>query len=230
MISQTWVDMLENSYFIFVYGITWIIAMATYNKYYNTILKYFPLLIAYTFLNELLGILIRYTDYFSFFSQKEYANANDIVYNIYDILFFGFFYFVYWKLLKSQKNRNWVLLGSGTALLSYIISAFLQNPLKVSLYYANAVSCWVLLSFIMIYLNQLRVDWNWKIQRGNLMFWISLGLAIFHLFFPFLFTTAYLNYEISQSYHLQSILRILIVIMYTIFCIGFIVSRKNTVK
>lgn len=204
--------------------------MVTYKKYFNTVLKYLPLLIAYTLLNELLAMFIRHSDYFSFFSQKEYSNANDIIYNIYDVLFFGFFYFVYWNLIKSKKAKTWVLIGSSIALMSYIISAILQNPLKVSLYYANAISCWILLSFILIYLNQLRVGWNWKIQRGNLMFWISIGLGIFHLFFPFVFTTAYLNYEIWETYHLQSILRVLIILMYSIFCVGFIVSRKNGVR
>lgn len=230
MLSNTWIEMVENSYFVPVYGVTWIIAMATYKKYYNGVLKYFPLLIAYTFLNELLGIFIRYTDYFSFFSEKEFANANDIVYNIYDLVFFGFFYFVYWKLAKSRKTRNWVLVGSGISIISYVVSSIWQNPLEVSLYYANAVACWILVSFAIIYLKQLLIGWDWKVQQGNLMFWVSIGLALFHLFFPILFITAYLKHDVWQAYHLQSITRILIVFMYGIFCVGFIFCRKNGVR
>lgn len=226
--SQSWTDILKNSYFIIIYGVTWVIAIATYKKNYNTAIKYFPLIITYTLLNELLGILVRYTDYFSFFTQKEYANANDIVYNIYDLLFFGFFYFAYWKLVKSEKAKKWILFGSTIALLSYIISAFFQNPILISLFYANAISCWILLSFAILHLNQLRLNWDWKIQRYNLMFWISIGLAIFHFFFPFIFVTGYLYYDIWTTYQLQSILRVLIIIMYGIFCCGFIMCRRKS--
>jgi len=226
--SQSLIDILKNSYFVIIYGVTWIIAIATYKKYFNTVIKYFPLIITYTLLNELLGILVRYTDYFTFFSQKKYANANDIVYNIYDILFFGFFYFVYWKLIKSKKSKKWILYGSAIALLSYIISAFFQNPILISLYYANAISCWILLFICILYFKQLRPNLNWKEQRYNLMFWITLGLAIFHFFFPFLFVTGYLDTDVYYKYNLQTIWRILIVIMYTLFSVGFIVSRKRS--
>lgn len=219
--------MLEQVHFLLIYGITLLISMITYKKYFNTILKYLPIIIVYTLLNELLGYFIRYTDYFSFFSISEYNKANDIIYNIYDIVFFGFFYYVFWKVLKSKKSKNWILFGSVISLAAYIVSTIFQNPFLVSLYYANAISCWILFCFTLLYFFQLKEKWDWKIQQHNLMLWISIGLAVFHLFFPFVFTTAYFNYDIWQTYHLQSILKFLIVIMYSFFCVGFILCRQK---
>jgi len=202
--------------------------MITYKKYFNTLLKYLPIIIAYTLLNELLGYFIRYTDYFSFFSKEDYNQANDIIYNFYDVIFFGYFYYVFWKAVVSKKFKNWILIGATIAFMTYVISAIFQNPFLVSLYYANAIACWILVFFIALYLIELNSISNWKSQIYNLMFWLSIGLAVFHLFFPIVFTTGYLNYEVWQAYNLRIVIKGLIVIMYTLFCIGFIVCRRRS--
>jgi len=78
-----------------IYVDTLFISLTTYEKYYNTALKYFPIIIAYTFFNEELGYLVRTYDEISFFQNIKYSNFNDVIYNIYAIIFFCFFYFVY---------------------------------------------------------------------------------------------------------------------------------------
>ena len=137
--DQEWIDFIKNQYFLVVYFITWVISMISYKKYFNTILKYFPILIAYTFLNELLGYFIK-TDYFSFFSDAKYLNANDLIYNLYTLIFFGFFYFLYWKLVESEKFKTWISIASGVTLLSFIVRSFFQNPILMSLYYVNIIA------------------------------------------------------------------------------------------
>ncbi|MEM6540217.1 MAG: hypothetical protein AAF634_03605, partial [Bacteroidota bacterium] len=62
-----------------------------YRKYFDTVLRYFPLIIAYTFFNELLGNVIRYNENFAF--RTESTDSNQIIYNIYIIIFFLFFFF-----------------------------------------------------------------------------------------------------------------------------------------
>lgn len=228
--GQEWIDFIKTQHFLIAYFITWVVSIITYKKYFNSILKYFPILLAYIFLNELLGYCVRYTDYFSFFTKTEYLNANDLIYNLYTLIFFGYFYFLYWKLVKLKKFKNWIFIGASIVSIVFVVSAIFQNPFRISLYYASGIASWVLFFCTILYFAELKSTWQWKTLKGNLMFWISLGIAVFHLFFPFIYITGYLNYDIWQEYNLQSILRILIIIMYSVFCIGFIVCRKNSVR
>ncbi|GMN10802.1 hypothetical protein MTsPCn9_30330 [Croceitalea sp. MTPC9] len=223
--SQELIDFLGQNYFVLVYAITLVIAIFYYRKYFDTELKYFPLIIAYTFFNELLGYFIRYTDGFAFFPEKEYLNANDIIYNIYSLIFFGFFYHVYWKLFKT--NKRWILYGSIIILLSFIISCFYQNPFLQSLYYSIALGSLFLFVLVVFYLIGAKQSLKWSLQKYNLMFWVSIGLGIFYLFFPTIYLIGFKNYELWQKLELRNVLKILIVLMYSLFSIGFIVSKRK---
>lgn len=223
--TQELFNFLSEHYNIPAYLVGLIISVLCYRRYFDTELKYFPLLIAYTFFNELLGYFIRYTDGFSFFSEDKYLNANDIIYNVYSLIFFGFFYYLYWRLSKEYKH--WILYCSLFALASFVVSSFFQNPFLQSLFYANCIGSWILLLFIILYLKELRPNLEWALQKHNLMFWVSLGLGVFYLFFPIIYLIGFLNYELWQTLHLRMVLRILIVVMYGLFIIGFIRGQRR---
>lgn len=223
-------DFFKLNYFLAAYGITLIISLITYKKYYNTVLKHFPILIAYAFLNELLGYFIRYSDDFSFFSQSEFSHVNSLIYNLFDFFFFGYFYYIYWKLTESIKIKKLIVAGAIVAIIANIINAIFYNPLQIALFYANAISSWILLSFSLHYLTSMKPYLLWKSNRYNLMFWISISLVVFHLFFPVLFSTGYLMPEVGYEYHFRELIGVLIIIMYSLFSIGFIVCRKNSVR
>ncbi|RNC89399.1 MAG: hypothetical protein ED555_07865 [Allomuricauda sp.] len=206
-----------------LYLITLVISIKYYKKYYDTVLKFFPIIIAYTFFNELLGYFIRYTDY-AFFTENQIAN--DLIYNLYSIIFFGFFYIVYYQSVSSQKTRVLMKWLAGLAFLSFVINALFTDPLKVSLFYANSINSWILVIFIVLYLKD-KTDWKWEREKYNLMTWISIGLGTFYFFFPILYLIGFLKYEIWQEYHLRMVLRMLIVLMNLLFCIGFIKSHRR---
>ena len=219
---------LKVHYNIPAYLVGLIISILFYKKYFDTELKYFPLLIAYTFFNELLGYFIRYTSGFSFFPEEEYLNANDIIYNIYALVFFSFFYFLYWKL--SKRRKNWILCGSVLVLFSFILNCFYQNPFLQSLYYSISLASLFLLTIVILYFFDSKSNLKWLLQKHNLMFWVSLGLGVFYLFFPVIYLIGFKNYELWQQLHLRTLLRILIVVMYVFFSIGFIISRRRAFR
>jgi len=64
---QEFIEFIKEDYFLIVYGITWFFSVINYKKYFDTVLKYFPILIAYTFLNELFGLQHIYHYIFSLF-------------------------------------------------------------------------------------------------------------------------------------------------------------------
>jgi len=224
---QEWVNFLKENYFVAVYGITLIISIITYRKYFDSELKYFPILIGYTFFNELLGYFVRYTDGFSFFSKKELLSANDLIYNIYEIIFYSFFFYIYWSLAKQRRHKRIIVCFFTIILLSYVINSLFKNPIHVLLYWASAIASIMLFITSILYLQELRKMQKWEIRKYNLMFWVSLSIAIFYFFFPILSIIGFKNYELWQQLHLRTILRILIVIMYSLFIIGFIRGQRR---
>ncbi len=136
--SPEFLDFIKTNFTIGAYFITLLISIFTYKKYFDTGLKYFPMIIAYTFLNEMLGHLIKYSDNFAFLTDKLFAN--DIIYNIYDIFYYGFFYILYWGLITQQKYRHWIKILSMLVIASYVVSCFFQNPLQISLFYATSLA------------------------------------------------------------------------------------------
>lgn len=223
--SQDFVQFIVNNFPLPVYLFALLVAIYHYKKYFDTVLKYFPILIAYTFFNELLGHFIRYSDSFAFFEDKTFAN--DIIYNVYDLFYYGFFFWVYWKLADSIKLKTSFKALAIIVLASYAVSCFFQNPFKMSLFYATSMASITLALVIGIHWKSRSKEWNWKLEKHNLMFWVSVGLFIFHTIFPVLFLTGYLKAEIWYAYNFQTILRIIIVVMYAYFCFGFITSRRR---
>lgn len=215
----------KEQFYLLLYLITLIIALTNYRKYFDTELKYFPALIAYTFFNELLGYFIRYSDQFAFF--EDFTFANDLIYNIYDIIYYGFFLWVFWHLELFSSHRNKIKLFSLLIISSYVISAFLQNPLIMGLYYASSFSSIILALIVLIYWKLQSKDWVWKIKKYNLMLWVSLGLFIFHVVLPILYLFGMRNSEIWYKFNFQLILRFSIAIMYLLFNIGFLISRRR---
>ncbi|WP_157491632.1 hypothetical protein [Maribacter thermophilus] len=223
MVSWTFI---KENYFMIGYAITLLISLATYRKYYDTALKYFPIIITYTFFNEVLGFLVRNYDDISFFKNLKYSNVNEVIYNIYAIIFFGFFFQVYWFIIDNKKYKKWIVTGAVIAFLAYAISLLYQNPIETNLFYAIALSAWVLVLCTVLYFKNMLRQGHKFYQAYNLMFWVSIALFIFHLVFPVLFVIGYTNYDIWAKYELKSVLKVFIVIMYTLFIIGFLKGRR----
>ncbi len=218
----------KESYFVLVYGLTLAIAFITYKKYYDTELKYFPVLIAYTFFNELLGYFIRYNPNFALFEDFLKNTHNDIIYNIYNIFYFGFFYFLYWKLITNQTFKKRIVIAALIAFLTHLVSLFFQNPFEMNLFYATAFSSWALVFCIVLYFLDKLNNNDKLVQTNNLMFWVSLGLFIFYNVFPIIYLIGFLQYETWATYNLLTVLRIGIILMYTIFIVGFVKGKRRS--
>lgn len=221
---------IKENYFMLVYAVTLFISLATYRKYYDTALKYFPIIIAYTFFNEILGYLVRNYNEISFFENIKYSNVNDVIYNIYAVIFFCFFYYVYRQLIHNSRYKKWIIKATIISLLAYTISTIFQNPIETNLYYALAISSWLLVFCIILYFKDKIQQREDLFQAYNLMCWVSLALLIFYSIFPVIYIIGYTDYDTWLKYELRSMLRVLIVIMYSLFIIGFLKARRLSFK
>ncbi|MCL6265138.1 hypothetical protein [Flagellimonas myxillae] len=221
---------LEDSYNIVLYLITWFVAMYRYRSYFDTVLRFFPIFIMYTFLTELLGYFVKNYEEFQFFSDSRYTWHNVIIYNIYSVVSFAFFYYIYWVVLKNNTHKKWLKYAALFSLISYLVSLFFQDPFHTGLYYADLVASMVLLFCIWMYFKEKKTEDNPYPQKRNLLFWISLGLAIFHIFFPFVFIAAYDAPGFYARFQLHDWLMGFIVIMYILFIIGFLMGKRQAFR
>ncbi len=184
----------------------------------------------YTFLTELLGYFIKFHEEFQVVNDNRYNWYNVIIYNIYSVIAFMFFYYIYSQVLQQAKHKKWVVIGAGLSLMSYIISLFFQDPFYSNLYYADLVASMVLLSIIWLYYKEKKIEFSPYPQKHNLMFWTSMGLAVFHLFFPFLIIIGYEAPKIWVDYNLRGILWIFILFMYGSFMVGVMVHKRKAFR
>ena len=105
--SENLIRIFRDHYYIPLYFLTWVISVIRYRRYFDTPLKFFPILIIYTFFTELLGYFIKYNDEFQFFSDARYSWHNVVIFNIYQLVFFLFFFEVYRKLFDDQQMKPW---------------------------------------------------------------------------------------------------------------------------
>lgn len=222
------VDLISENFFLPIYLVTFIVSIVQYRKYFDTELKYFPILLVYTLFNELLGVLIRTYPSFSLFSELKDSSFNQIIYNIYSIVFFIFFYNLFWKLIINSRYKRWIFIGSIAVSLSFVISCFFQNPRETDLFYAVSLGSWFLVFCISLYFHDLRLQRKKIIQKNNLVFWVSLALVMFYTIFPILFLIGYLNYDLWDNLKLRTILKILIILMHGIFITGLMLSKRRS--
>ena len=221
---------ISEHYILPFYMIIWLVAMARYNTYFDTPLKYYPMYLMYTFLTELLGYFIKFHDEFQVVSDGEHNWYNVIIYNIYAVISFLFFYYIYWRIVQNKKYKEWIKIGAGICLASYIVSLFFQDPFYSNLYYADLIASMILLVNIGFYFKEKWMEPSSYPMKDNLMFWMSLGLAIFHIFFPFLHIIGYEAPEIWINYNFRDILKILILIMYGSFLLGVLIHKRRAFR
>lgn len=216
-------------YFIF-YFIALVVSIITFKKYFDTPLRFFPLLIAYTLFNELLGYFIITYEDFSFFDSPEYQWHNVIIYNIYNLFFYGYLLWVYYKLLKQRRQQDLIRIFAVILLLAYGVSLFFQDPFHSGLYFADCLASVLILVLIGLHFKQLYNSSGNQPRKRNHMVWFGLGMMLFNFYYPFYILNGYHNVEFFLKFQLRQILWVIIAIMYSLFTIGFLFGKRNYFK
>jgi len=217
--------------FVPLYAITFLIALWRYPKYYDTALKYFPILLFYTFLTELLGMIIRYTD-IDLFVNEYYANNNLLIFNIYYIVSFLFFFVVYHIYLSRPQHKTVTLIliifFAVTAIINAVTESFLFAG-QVYTYVAGGLGTLVCTSLYLIENKKERQ--HWLVQR-DLLSWISLGMLIFFLVYTPIKIIKQYWYMIGETEHPLSrrIHLSVLIFMYVCFILGFLKMDRFTLK
>ncbi len=177
------------------------------------------MLIGYTLLTEILGILIRDFDTFQIIYLEEYYSANYFIYNIYDVVFFLYFYFVFWKRIQNSKYRSIIKFAAIIYIIATLINPFFQNVFIFPQIYASTIGSAVLIICILLYFRESRQKGR---KKSKLLTWISIGLLIFNVFFPMIMLAGRFDYDLYEKLNFQQLHYLLIVAMYSCFIIGFL--------
>lgn len=223
-------NFIRDHFTVPLYLVVWIVMVLRYRIYADTPLKYFPIYIMYTFLTELLGYFITYHDAFQFFSDDISLKHNVIIYNIYALVTFLYFYDVYIKVVNNKKYKKWIKIGAMVCGLSFLISLLFQDPLHTNLYYAEFLGSLILIMAIGLYFKEKTGELGSYPKMNNIMFWTSMGLAIFYIFFPFIFLIGHDFPQTFVDYGLNQLLMIVVVVMHTTFVIGALAGRRRAFR
>ncbi len=218
---------LYDHCFLLIYLVALLFSLIKYRLYFDSPLRYIPVVITYTLATETLGaFLMKYDDFQIIYFVKE-AFHNNLIFNIWDIVFFNYFYFIYWKTIKTPRFKKIIKYGGLLYILISSINPFLQNFILYPQIYALSYGSLIILICIVLYLNDLKSNPINTPKTKNLLYWISIGLFTFYTFYPFVMIC--INYhfkEIYQAYNLRPFHLFLIVLMYSCFIIGFIRMRR----
>ncbi|MDX1767589.1 hypothetical protein [Arenibacter troitsensis] len=219
---------LENSYQP-LYAVTLSIALIRYPKYYNTPLKYFPILLMYTFLNELLGYFTKNYEVFHISIFSAFVTHNVFIYNIYNIVFFSYFFYVYWKYIETKKYRTYIILATAFYLMASLANPFFQNFKLESQVFSYLAGAFAILICIILFFIEHRQSSKKLDFRFTGIKWISIGLLIFYLGYAPIKASRFYNYtyQLNEYVHLRRIHLSLIVLMYISFIIGFLRMKRK---
>lgn len=230
MTFQDFLKLLWDQYFMLLYLITWIISVYRYRRFYDTQLKYFPMLIMYTFLTELLGYFIMYNDAFQFFSDSRYQLNNVIIYNLYQLVFFLFFFDVYRKTLKNRFARKWTFYSIISCIGVYIMNAIFINPLINQMTYAHILGSFMLVLILVFYLKEKKSETSPFSLKNNLLFWVSIGLLTFYIPFPIIIALYKIDVKIGILVYLRPALVTSIALMYGFIIIGLLAGKRKAFR
>ena len=212
-------------YILFFYLLALICSLLRYRSFTDTPLAYFPLLIAYTLFNELLGFLVSEFPEFSFVDQEQYANHNTIIYTIYSVIFHLYVFWVYNKVLAQDKHKMMAKAFFLMVIPIYLISNWFQDILHENFYVAKTLSSLFTIIIVLLHLRQLETTAK-SPKKINLMFWFGLGMLLINLYMPIFMLVGNLWTEWYYTLHLRTVLFVIVATMYCMFSYGFLIHKR----
>ncbi|WP_147278514.1 hypothetical protein [Marinirhabdus gelatinilytica] len=194
-----------------------LLAFISYPKYSHTYLRFFPWLLLYVLLTEVFAIPI-----------YEAFETNVVLYNVYNVVFFMYFYFIFYKKEENKRNRVWIKTVAGIFILASIINlsfrSFIFQP-QLLAYIVGA--CALILCIILYFIDILYTPQILNIRK-DLLFWVSTGLLLFYVgYIPIKVTRHFFEEPGHEFGTLMIVHRILILVMNICFIIGFLWTRKK---
>ena len=216
-------SLLAKYPFLPLYGIAVGFSIWRFPRYFDTVLRLLPIFLMYTLLTELLGVITYEFDEISFFKNDTYRYYNWLIYNIYMLLFSGYFLFVFYRANPVPRARKTAVASMGLLAIISLANPFFQSfmhEMQVGTYLTGGM---LLLVHAGLYLKYRARSSGHRFANRDLLSWIALGLILFYL--GFIPVTIHRNVLEAPGFIPQGFLRplinVLIYLFYGWFIIGF---------
>lgn len=224
--SDTTISLIRNSG-KYVELLSAIIGTIYFYKYRKSSLKYFLFILWYITLTEFIGSYASKNNVFVFFDENG-IGFNYWMYNSLYLIFFNMILYIYLKSIKKIEHKFWIKIFIISYILISIINwSFIQSFIFEMSELPYVTGSIFLIISIIFYFIQLLKSSDTKTFHKELLFWISIGLLLFHAgTIPF--SLEYNGYALILGTHkLFLIIYILSPLMYSIFTFGFVWSNKE---
>lgn len=215
-----------NNYFLLLYFLAFILSLAKYRLYYDTVLKHLPIIIVYTLLSEILGLIVRDVNEIQIVYKEDYHNYNTVIFNIFDIVYYLYFLYVYRKTIDTPINRTIINYGSVLFIVACVLNLFVQNFLTEPQSFAIIVGSLFLVYAAITYLIKTNRKKQKIPQHKNLLFWISIGTLLFYTIYPFTMYILSFEYKFFTAYNLSIFHLVMIGVLYTCYILGFVFMTR----
>lgn len=197
--------------------ITIVIGIIYYKSYKHTFLKYFLYFLIFGFLTEMVGIFV----------VVVLHKSNFIIYNLYALVQFIFFLWLFYKYFKTEQYKTLSKFFITAIVLFFILDTFfLQDIFSAFQSYFFFLGGIFLITISILFLVELLNSDAILSVKNLLIFWITIGIFLFQLgFIPVFITKSVINF--SQQLTYSYILLILNIISCTCYSIGFIRSKEG---
>lgn len=199
--------------------ITAIIGSIYYYKFKNTVLKYFLLLLWYTSINDIFGLL---------YQSYNNASSNYFIYNIYQIIRFITILFIYKVYIESKISKKIISFFIIAYCISVVINFFVESFWDE--YFLNTFiigATFIAISVLLFMFEILRSEKVLYISE-SLIFWISSAYLIYFVpNIPFYIVRKYYSDSNTVPY-IFIVNYFLLLSYYIIHIIGFIWSKPET--
>lgn len=212
------IDIILRNAAVILEGLAAFIAILFYRKYKHTSLRFFSLILVYVFLNEVTaGMIHRYL-----------GSKINLLYTIYNIIFFLFFYYVFWNFVKKPNFRKLIKIAAIVYILACIINPFYQDFIIRPQLFAYVVGACLLIFCIILYYIEILSTSRILLINQELLFWISIGLLLFYVgYLPIKLTRHYSATDANEFVTLIVVQLILTIIMNGCFIFGFLWTKKK---
>ncbi len=215
-----------DNYFMPLYLIALVLCIIKYQLYYDTVLRYFPILLAYTLMSEVLGLIVRDVDDIQLVYKQEFYNYNTIIFNIYDIIFFLYFFYIYYQLSDNITTKNIIKYGGACFLLTCIVNLFLQDFYTEPQNFAIIIGSAIIVYTASIYLYKMIITkYKLPVYR-NLLFWISVGILFFYIWYPTAMYILSFHYDFFTNHNFSKYHYISIAVFYTCIIVGLTLMKR----
>ena len=215
---ETAKEILYYSFMVF-YALVLCFSIIRYQDYKHTPLRLLPVIFFFTFITEYTGAYV----------YGILGVPNQVIYNIYYLFHFGFFLFVFMRMVNDRVFKNNILMAMGVFVGVFFADLIFTDVYRQSFVWTYLAGSLFLVYSIVLYYIDILESPRVLVVKNDLLFWVSVGLFLFYIgYIPIKILKAWFFTQSSFFGILYIIHYSLIVVMYLCFLIGFLWMKRKS--